>query len=110
MGEEVSSAALSILNENRFDPALNYTYIAVIPKVHSPKQVAKFKFISLCNVIYKIVTKVLANKFKGILPKIILPNQNAFIPDRLITDNIMVTYEVFHTMKTRQKDPKEIWL
>lgn len=59
--------------------------------------------IRLYNVIYKLVSKVLANKLKRILLDIISKNKCTFILERLITDNVNVAYEVLNSMKTRQK-------
>lgn len=65
--------------------------------------------ISLCNVVYKVVSKVLDNRLKSIIELIISGTQSAFIPDRLITDNIMVAYEVMHFMKRKTKG-KQGWM
>jgi ribonuclease HI len=101
VGPEVCEAALHFLNSGHMDSAINATNIALIPKVKTPNCVSEFRPISLCNVLYKIVSKVLANRLKVTLPMVISPNQSAFLPGRLITDNILAAYETLHTMQTR---------
>jgi hypothetical protein len=101
--EEVCKTVLDFLNYGHFESSLNDTHIVLIPKIKSPVSVTDFRPISLCNVLYKIVAKVLANRMKTVLPHIISYNQSAFIPGRHITDNIIVAFEAFHTMATRLK-------
>lgn len=79
MGEEVCQSILTILNSGTIDKELNFTYIALIPKIANPERVSEYWPISLCNVFYKIVSKVLANRLKVILPFLISLNQSAFI-------------------------------
>ena len=83
------------------DPTFNMTHVALIPKNNNPLTVSDYRPISLCNVMYKIISKVLANRLKEILPHVIFPFQSAFLPGRLITDNILAAYETLHTMHTR---------
>lgn len=72
---------------------LNYTHIILISKVKNPKKITEYCPISFCNVVYRIIVKRIANKFKIFLDLIISPNQSAFIPNKLITDNIILGYE-----------------
>ena len=103
IGDNVVAAVLEFLNSSYMPPALNHTFIVLIPKIKNPVKVSDFRPISLCNVIYKIIAKVIANRLKQILPQIISPTQSAFVPGRLITDNVLVAYEVLHTMQGRKK-------
>ena len=61
-----------------------------------------FRPISLCNVSFKIITKLLVNRIKPLMPTLIGPAQTSFVPGRHITDNIVLAQEVIHTMKTKK--------
>lgn len=75
VGLEVYKAVLLSLNSGIMNKDLNSTNIALIPKTKDPKSVMDFRPISLCNVLYKIISKVLAKKLKRILPYIISPSK-----------------------------------
>ncbi|KAH0981180.1 hypothetical protein GBA52_008357 [Prunus armeniaca] len=66
------------------------SYQGLIPKVKHPKDMSQLRPINLCNVLFKIASKVLANRLKLILDTIISPNQSAFISGRLISDNTIL--------------------
>ena len=68
VGNDVSSAVLEFLNFGIMIPEINYTHLVLIPKIKSPEKMTNFRLFSLCNVIYKIISKVLANRLKIILP------------------------------------------
>ena len=68
VGNDVSSAVLEFLNFGIMIPEINYTHLVLIPKIKSPEKMTNSRLFSLCNVIYKIISKVLANRLKIILP------------------------------------------
>ena len=103
VGDNIVSIVLELFNTSYMILDLNRTYIVLIPKIKNPIKVFDYKPISLCNVIYKIIANVLANRLKQILPQIISPTQSAFVLGRLITDNVLVAYEALHTMHGRRK-------
>ncbi len=103
IGDLVVKAMLAFLNSGHMLKKINYTHIALIPKIKNPQRVFDFRLISLCNVIYKIISKVLVNRLQRILPQIISDSQSAFLSGRLITDNVAVAYELMHTMRSKWK-------
>jgi hypothetical protein len=81
---------------------LNHTFITLVPKKTGSHSVHHFKPISLCNISYKIVSKILANRLKHVLPKIISPLQSTLVPGRNIQDNCILANELIHTFKNKR--------
>lgn len=75
---------------------VNDTAIVLIPKVPHPKEQKEFRSISLCSVIYKIVSKCLVNRVRPLLTDLISENQNSFIHGRFIPDNSIIAFECIH--------------
>ena len=74
VGDGVITAMLDFLNSSLMLLEINYTHIVLSPKIKVPKKILDYRPISLYNVIYKIISKVLANRLKFILPYLISPS------------------------------------
>ena len=99
IGSDVSISILHYLNTGVLPPSLGHSFITLIPKVKNLEFVTEFCPLSLCNVFYRIFSKVLTNRLKIVMPQIISEHQSAFISDRLISDNILVAFETLHYLR-----------
>ena len=106
VGNDIMHMVLNVLNSNMSIADINRTNFTLIPKINSPSRLSNFRPISLCNVVYKLVSKVIANRLKNILPQIISENQSAFLSERLITDNVLMAFELMHYLE-HKKEGKE---
>jgi hypothetical protein len=98
--EEVVQAVQRFFDTGIMPEGVNDTVIVLIPKNNDPEALKDFRPISLCNVIFKVVSKCLVNRLRPILQDIISPTQSAFIPGRLITDNALMAFECIHSIQT----------
>ena len=78
---------------------INHNFIALIPKTNSPTITSHYRHISLCSTIYKIISKILVNRMRPLLDRIISAFQSAFVPGGYIHDNILLTHEIMHKFK-----------
>ena len=81
---------------------LNETLISLIPKSPNPESLNNYVPTSLCNTIYKIVSKIVVGRLRPHLDKLISPNQAAFVPGRLGLDNIVIAQELLHSLDTKK--------
>lgn len=82
--------------------AFNSTFIALIPQIDDPQSFNDFSHISLFNCIYKIISKIIANRLNPILSKHISPKQFSFLEHRHIHEAIGTTQEALHSIKTKK--------
>lgn len=101
--KDVCQFVLKVLNNNDSLEEINSTFIVLIPKIKEAKSVGDFIPISLCNMLYKIVAKIIANRIKSFLPLIISQNQSVFVHGKFITKNLIITYKTLHSMITKWK-------
>ena len=101
IGDEVAAAVLTCLNTSSIPPSINQTFITLIPKVKSLVRVSEYRLTALCNILYKLISKVLANRLEKILPCVISKSQSAFQSNKTILDNILVAFETLHHMKSQ---------
>lgn len=87
---------------DKLTKGLNHTFIALIPKLEGDNRVEQFRPIALCNVSFKLITKIITTRLRTILEKVVYPTQVAFIPNRNITDNTILNHEIMHYMNGRK--------
>lgn len=94
LGKDFVVAVQSFFIKGFLPKGINNTVLALIPKTNEAKHIKDYRPISCCNVMYKVISKLLANRLKEILPMAIAPNQSAFIKDRLMMENLMLASEL----------------
>ncbi|GAU30519.1 hypothetical protein TSUD_65290 [Trifolium subterraneum] len=99
--DDIFSAASTWLERGYFPTSLNETNICLIPKCDNPTSMKDLRPISLCNVLYKMISKVLANRLKCCLDKCVSHEQSAFVEGRSILDNALIATEVIHALKRK---------
>jgi hypothetical protein len=97
----LTDEVLLAVNSKTIPEGWNNTTIVLIPKVESPDLITQFRPISLCNVVYKVISKLIAHRLKFLLPEIISSTQSAFVPG--ITDNVLVAYESYRANKNKKE-------
>jgi len=104
--EIIGSDLLKVIEESRISGsmhgAINTTFIALIPKTNNPSSYNDFCPVFLCNCLYKIISKIIANRIHPILSTHISPKQFAFLKDRQIHEAIRSAQEVMHSIQSKK--------
>ncbi|CAL1413585.1 unnamed protein product [Linum trigynum] len=106
VGPSVVEAVCSFFTSGRLLCSFNHTWLTLIPKVDSVETMKQLRPISLCQFVYKIITKILAERLSVILPQVVSEGQNDFIRERQIVDNILLGHELMHYLKTKTQGKK----
>ena len=80
---------------------LNKTNIALIPKIQGPETIGNYRPTSLCNTVYKMITKIIVARLRPFLSGIISPFQSTFVPGRKGTDNVIIVQELIRTISRK---------
>ncbi|KAI0500636.1 hypothetical protein KFK09_018852 [Dendrobium nobile] len=99
IGLQVFNAVSNFFSTGSLPRGVKATAIALIPKSSHASSINDYRPISLCNVLYKIVAKIIANRLKIVLPHIIHESQSGFISNRCSTDHIILAYEILREFK-----------
>lgn len=108
VGDDFCHLIMDVFNEPQRVEEINDTFITLIPKLEPVSKLKDFRPISLCNVSYKTITKIIALPLRGIIEDLVSPCQCSFIPNHHSSDNIVIAQEVFHSM--RSKKGKKGWM
>jgi hypothetical protein len=103
VADQVCNAVQNFFVHGQMLKELNNTFIVLIPKNENPTTVNHYRPISLCNTVYKIISKLLVARLRPILHKLISPQQSAFILGRWIIENLVMVQELMHNFKTNSK-------
>lgn len=107
VGSEVTKEVFGLFKNGEFPVEWNYTQLFLLPKIVRPTKMVDLRPISLCTVMYKIVSKIIVARLQQILPDIMSPNQSAFVFERVISDNIFIAQEMVNGLRTHPTIPEE---
>nr|GEX85065.1 hypothetical protein [Tanacetum cinerariifolium] len=106
VANDATDTICEIFTNGKLLKELNHTIIALNPKVKSPLRVNDYRPISCCNVLFKCISKIIANRIKQCLKYLVSPNQSAFVPGRSISNNILLTQELMHNYHLDRGTPR----
>lgn len=102
VGETITRFVNEALRTSKIPVGMLEAFITLIPKNERPKSASDFRPITLLNVIFKVVSKVLVNRLRPLMKKFIGPFQNSFLPGRSTMDNIVLAQEVMHGLRHKK--------
>ena len=102
VGDLVKTEVKKAFKECKIPEYLNRTNVVLIPKIAGPESLGNYRPISLCNTVYKTITKILVARIRPYLDKLVSPLQSAFVLGRRCVDNAIVVQEIIHTLSMKK--------
>lgn len=106
IGKDLTVAVQSFFQKGFLSKGLNATIMALIPKKDAAIEMKDYRPISCCNVLYKVISKIIVNRLKATLPQCISPNQSAFVKDRLLVENLLLATEIVKDYHKDEVSPR----
>ena len=106
IGLDFTTAVQSFFSKGFLPKGLNTTILALIPKKDIATEMKDYRPISCCNILYKVISKIIANRLKGTLPSCIFSTQSAFVKDRLLVENLLLATEVVKDYHKEDVSPR----
>lgn len=108
IGAEVIQAVKEFFSSGQILRQWNCTAITLIPKIVNASKITDFRPISLCNVLYKVISKIIARRLEIVLPEIISPSQSAFVKGRLLIENVLLATELVQNFNQANVSPRGV--
>ena len=110
VGNDIVAAVLDFFQTWRLLKQINATTLCLIPKVEQPEDVSHFRPIACYNMLYKVISKMLDNMLKVVLPCLVDQIQSAFVENRIIMHNIVICQDILNHYKRKSEPPRcTIW-
>jgi hypothetical protein len=102
VGDSMVKEVSHIFSSGKMPRYLNKTLISLIPKCIGPETLNQYRPISLCNTVYKVVTRIIVNRIRPLLSHLISPYQAAFVPGKKGVDNVIIAQELIHSLHKKK--------
>ena len=102
VGNSVIKAVRNFFISGKMLKEVNHSYIVLIPKILNPSTINHYRPISLCNTVYKVISKLIVDRLRAVIPNLVSPTQSAFIPGKWIAENQLIVQEILHSFKQRK--------